>query len=63
MTDAKVSTAEPVKLTRTQRMIAEAGSKKRAPETRIKIKPNKKLNIPSVDILDMKSYPHQLENN
>ena len=31
-------------------MIAEAGSKKRAPETRIKIKPNKKLNIPSVDI-------------
>ena len=50
MTDAKVSTAEPVKLTRTQRMIAEAGSKKRAPETRIKIKPNKKLNIPSVDI-------------
>lgn len=31
-------------------MIAEAGSKKRAPEQRIKIKPNKKLNIPSVDI-------------
>lgn len=50
MSDTKASAAEPVKMTRTQRMIAEAGSKKRAPEQRIKIKPNKKLNIPSVDI-------------
>ncbi len=50
MSDTKASAAEPVKMTRTQRMIAEAGSKKRAPEQRIKIKPNKKLNIPSVDM-------------
>lgn len=57
MTDAKVSTAEPVKLTRTQRMIAEAGSKKRAPETRIKIKPTKKpiighVELPPIDEAD-----------
>ena len=50
MSDTKASAAEPVKMTRTQRMIVEAGSKKRAPEQRIKIKPNKKLNIPSVDM-------------
>lgn len=50
MTDAKVSTAEPVKLTRTQRMIAEAGSKKRAPENRIKIKPTKKPYIGHVEM-------------
>jgi hypothetical protein len=31
-------------------MILEAGSKKRAPEQRIKIKPNKKLNIASLEI-------------
>ena len=50
MSDTKASTEEPVKLTRTQRMLLEAGSKKGAPAQRIKIKPNKKLNIPSVEI-------------
>jgi hypothetical protein len=50
MTDTKASTAEPQKLTRSQRLILEAGSKKAAPKQRIKIKPNKKLNIASLEI-------------
>lgn len=50
MADTKASPSEPQKLTRTQRMIIEAGSKKKVPEQRIKIKPNKKLNIPVVEI-------------
>lgn len=57
MSDAKVSAAEPVKLTRTQRLIAEAGSKKKAPEKRIKIKPTKKpiighVELPPIDEAD-----------
>lgn len=50
MTDTKASTAEPQKLTRSQRLILEAGSKKAAPKQRVKIKPNKKLNIASLEI-------------
>lgn len=61
MVDTKASAAEPVKLTRTQRLIAEAGSKKRAPEQRIKIKPNKKLNIPSVDIAPVEEADETLD--
>lgn len=61
MSDTKASAAEPVKMTRTQRMIAEAGSKKRAPEQRIKIKPNKKLNIPSVDIAPVEEADETLD--
>lgn len=61
MTDTKASTAEPQKLTRSQRLILEAGSKKRAPKQRIKIKPNKKPTVSQSEVYTVEEMDETID--
>lgn len=61
MTDTKASTAEPQKLTRSQRLILEAGSKKAAPKQRIKIKPNKKPNVSQGEVYTVEEMDETID--
>ena len=61
MTDTKASTAEPQKLTRSQRLILEAGSKKAAPKQRIKIKPNKKPTVSQGEVYTVEEMDETID--